>query len=64
MPAEIIHEHTTSENSGGGTTLAIGLILLIALFLLLFYGLPNLRNMTAIQVPTFQIPSKIDVNVN
>ncbi len=59
--AEVIHEHVIREDNAG-TNLVIGLIILVVLVLLIVYGLPALRS--SVQVPSIQVPGKIDVNIN
>ncbi len=61
--ADVIHEHVTRDSSSGAS-LMTGIILLIIVAILLFYGLPLIRNAASVQSPSFQVPSKIDVNVN
>ncbi|HKC14359.1 MAG TPA: hypothetical protein VKC89_00110 [Patescibacteria group bacterium] len=59
--AEVIHEH---EHSDGGNSMGfvMGVILLIvALFLFAYYLLPAIRNSGG---TSFNVPGKIDVNVN
>lgn len=68
----------TGDNSGGGMGLVIGALLLLAVvFVVIFYGLPALRQASApaapaqpstteINVPDqsdIQVPDQIDVNV-
>lgn len=65
--ADIIHEHTTTErpierNSNGIGFLIGAVFLLLALFLLFYYGLPALRSVGGgTQV---NVPKQIDVNIN
>lgn len=43
----------------------IGIVVLVVLgYLVWFYGLPAIRNMSSGGTPQINIPSKIDVNVN
>jgi hypothetical protein len=58
MAEEIVR---TSDSSG--TNFLLGVILLIvALFLFFYYGLPMIQG--AAQQPSIQVPGKVDVNVN
>ena len=51
----------TNESNGSGFLL--GVIALIGfVFILLYYGLPAIKNM-GVQAPQINIPNKIDVNV-
>lgn len=53
----------TPTNESGGPGFLIGVIALIGFVLiLLYYGLPAIRNMS-VQTPQVNIPNKIDVNV-
>lgn len=55
-----------SGESNSGMGFVIGIILLIAfVFLMLYFGLPMIRDVssTAPQAPQIQVPEKIDVNV-
>ncbi len=60
--ATVINNPTPSNNSGGGTGMIVGLIVLVVLGYLFFvYGLPALRQtQSGTQI---NVPSKIDVNV-
>lgn len=58
---DVVH-HTTDSS---GTNFLLGVILLIvALFLFFYYGLPMIQGMTTQQQPQIQVPDKVDVNVN
>jgi hypothetical protein len=61
--ADVIYEQRTHEDTSSGTSLLIGLIFLILVVVLLFYGLPFLRGGVS-QGPSVQVPGKVDVNVN
>ena len=55
-----------SGESNSGMGFVLGIILLIAfVFLMMYFGLPMLRNVsnTVPQAPQIQVPDKIDVNV-
>jgi len=53
----------TNTNDSGGPSFLVGIIVLIGFVLiLLYYGLPAIRNM-GLQAPQINIPNKIDVNV-
>lgn len=53
----------TNTNDSGGQSFLIGVIALIGfVFILLYYGLPAIRNM-GLQTPQVNIPNKIDVNI-
>lgn len=54
------HDHYASEGGNSGLILAVILVLL-ALFLFFYYGLPALRSAGSPQV---NVPGKVDVNVN
>lgn len=55
---QVIHEHGSSDS---GMSFIVGAILIVvALLLFVFYGLPYLRNTGTPQV---NVPSQIDVNV-
>ncbi|MCX6731262.1 MAG: hypothetical protein NTZ55_05425 [Candidatus Roizmanbacteria bacterium] len=50
-------------NESGGSSFLIGIIIFIGFVLiLLYYGLPVIKNMS-VQTPQVNIPNKIDVNV-
>lgn len=52
------------KNDSGGSSFLIGIIILVGFVLiLLYYGVPVLKNMGT-QVPQVNIPDKINVNVN
>lgn len=53
-----------SGDSGGGTGMIVGLIVLLVLgYLLWVYGLPAFRNMQ-VGTPTINVPGEIDININ
>lgn len=57
------HVHTQDSTSSSGMGFLLGVIvLLIALFALIYYGLPLLQN--ASTTPSIQVPSTVDVNLN
>lgn len=63
----VVNNPTPSENSGGSGFL-IGIIFLIAFIsVLLYFGIPAMRNMGPIQVnvptPEVIVPNKVDVTV-
>lgn len=56
------------STEGGGSGFLVGAVLLIGfVLLLLYFGLPMIRNMGPIQVnvptPQVNVPGKVDVNV-
>lgn len=54
-----------SDNNASGVGFLIGaLVLLFAVFMFFYYGLPALRNATSSSGPSVTVPDKIDVNVN
>jgi hypothetical protein len=59
---------TPTENSGGNGFLGGVIIFIVFVVLLIYFGIPVLRNMGPIQVntpaPQINVPDKIDVNVN
>lgn len=61
--ATVINNPPASNDSGGGTGMIVGLIVLIVLAYLFFvYGLPAFRQtQSGTQI---NVPSKIDVNLN
>lgn len=55
----------TSTDNGSGLGFVLGIILLIAFFMLVFfYGIPLLTQSFNQSVPSVQVPGKIDVNVH
>lgn len=59
----IVNNPPSSNDSGGGMGMIIGLLLLIALgFLFFIYGLPAIKQMQ-LGSPQINIPSQIDINV-
>jgi len=61
----------TSSDTGGnnGMGFLIGTIILVAFFaILLYFGLPYLKNMSSPQInipaPQINVPEQVDVNVN
>jgi hypothetical protein len=67
--ATIINNPAPSSESSGGTSLLIGIILLIGFVAILFYfGIPAIKRMGPVQVnipaPEVVMPDKINVNVN
>jgi len=52
----------SSDTSSGASTLFLGLILLLVVFLFFYFGLPLLRN--AGSGTQINVPDQIDVNVN
>jgi flagellar biogenesis protein FliO len=63
-----------SDNSGMGTFFAV-LLIIIAFFAFLFYGLPRLRNVSNVPAPApaennsgseinVDVPEQIDINTN
>lgn len=64
----IVNSPAPTQNDGGSGFL-IGIIILIAFIsLLLYFGIPAIKNMGAgqlnIPAPQIVVPDKIDVNVN
>jgi hypothetical protein len=64
----IVNSPTPSGDSNGGSSMLIGVVVLIGFVLiLLYFGLPVLRNMQPAQInlpaPQIVLPDKIDVNV-
>lgn len=53
-----------AESSGGGMGMIIGaVILLLAVFLFIYYGLPAIRSASAPATTSVTVPDQIDVNV-
>jgi TRAP-type mannitol/chloroaromatic compound transport system permease small subunit len=53
----------TPTNESGGSSFLIGVIILIGfVLLLLYYGIPAIKNI-GVQTPQVNIPNKIDINV-
>lgn len=61
--ADIIHERVVEEprRTDSGMGFLWGLVLLVILVILFFYGLPYIRNLAS--GPQINVPSKIDVNI-
>lgn len=53
----------TDSNSGIGFMIG-AVVLLLALFMFFYYGVPALRHATSSSAPSVTVPDKIDVNVN
>lgn len=54
-----------AENNSSGVGFIIGaLILLFAVFVFIYYGLPAMRNAASSSSPSITVPDQIDVNVN
>lgn len=55
----------TNTNGSNGSGFLVGVILLIlAVVVLLFYGIPYLRGSVASSTPQINVPGTVDVNVN
>ena len=64
----VVNNPAPSGDNNGGSSMLIGVVVLIGfVFVLLYFGLPVLRNMGPVQVnvpaPQIVVPDKIDVNV-
>jgi hypothetical protein len=59
---------TPTDNSGGNGFLGGVILLIVFVILLIYFGIPFIRNMGPIQVntpaPQINLPGKIDVNIN
>jgi hypothetical protein len=53
---------TKPEESSSGVLIAV-ILIIIFVIALVYFGIPVLRSTTT-NIPSLQIPSKIDVNVN
>lgn len=63
--ATIVNNPATGESGSNGSGFLIGVIvLIIAVVVLLFYGLPYLRGSMGSGTPQVNVPGKVDVNVN
>lgn len=63
--ATIVNNPAAGESGSNGSGFLIGVIvLIIAVVVLLFYGLPYLRGSMGSSMPQVNVPGKIDVNVN
>ncbi len=61
----IINSGATRDESSNALGMIAGVLALFAVvFLLLYFGLPALRRVSAPQVPSISVPEQIDVNVN
>lgn len=63
--AEVIHEHdhATGDSSGGMGFFFGMIVLILAVLLIIFYGLPFMTRFSNRQ-PSVNVPGKIDVNIN
>lgn len=61
----IVNNPAPANDSGGGSGMIIGLIILVVFaFLFIVYGLPALRQLKTPQItPQINVPNKIDVNI-
>lgn len=58
----IVNTPPQNQDSGGGTGMIVGAIILVVLVFIFFvYGLPVIRGATA---PQINVPSKVDVNIS
>lgn len=58
-----VHEDVTHTQDSSGTNFLLGVILLIiALALFFYYGVPAIQNATS--GPQINVPEQVDVNVN
>lgn len=67
MATEIIHEHEASNTSNNNSSLGliIGIILLVVVVLFFLYIIRSgFLNGIGTNLPSVQVPSKIDVNIN
>lgn len=57
------HEHYVEERPAAGTGMLLtGLLIVLLIIALLYYGLPLIRNYTA--APQINVPKQMDVNIN
>lgn len=60
----VVNNPQPSNDSGGGISMIIGIILLLIVgYVFFMYGIPAFRQMQS-GSPQINIPSKIDVNIN
>lgn len=63
--ATIVNTPPAAESNSSGVGFVIGtLILLFAVFIFFYYGLPAMRNAASDNTPSVSVPDQIDVNVN
>lgn len=63
--ATIVNTPPAAESNSSGVGFVIGaLILLFAVFVFFYYGLPAMKNAASTSAPSVTIPDQIDVNVN
>lgn len=55
----------TNESNSSGISFMIGaLVLLFAVFMFFYYGLPAMRNAASNSAPSVTVPDQIDVNIS
>lgn len=59
---DVVHEHHTSDSSGGMGFLMGFIAIALFIYLLFAFGLPALRRGSA--SPQINVPEQVDVNVN
>ncbi len=60
----IVNNPVPTRESGGGMGMIIGgILVMVAAYVFIVYGLPAFRNMR-VGTPQITIPSTIDINVN
>ena len=64
--ATVINNPSTTDRGGNGFGYVVAaIIFLITVFLLIFYGIPNLKGMVNTpSTPQIKVPDKVDVNVH